>query len=265
MIMADSYDLTSLDPNAFEHLVNMLALNVLGAGHTGFSPGSDGGRDGYFEGEALYPSPTDRWSGNWYIQSKFHKPHLSKDPQKWLLDQIKAELKEFKKPESIRKVPNNWIIATNIDPSGVPDTGCFDSARELIKKSFPQLEHQFHIWGGRKILDLLALNPQIGEYYSHFLTPGHILTELYSQLKDSQAEIKSILRFLILSQFEEQEYTKLEQAGSSADTRPGIHNLFIDLPFRDSEHNFQGLVTEWLVKAASRSHNVDIGYPETDE
>ncbi|MDJ0572511.1 MAG: hypothetical protein QNJ53_26215 [Pleurocapsa sp. MO_192.B19] len=47
--MSDSYDLTKLDPNTFEHLVNLLAMKVLGAGHTGFGPGSDGGRDGYME------------------------------------------------------------------------------------------------------------------------------------------------------------------------------------------------------------------------
>jgi hypothetical protein len=112
--MPESYDLTQLDPNAFEHLVNLLALRVLGLGHTGFSPGSDGGRDGYFEGDAPYPSETDRWSGCWYIQSKFHKPNLSKDPQKWLIDRIKEELKEFQKPDSKRKWPDNWIIATNM-------------------------------------------------------------------------------------------------------------------------------------------------------
>jgi hypothetical protein len=45
--MSDSYELSNLDPSAFEHLVNFLAWRVLEAGHTGFGPGSDGGRDGY--------------------------------------------------------------------------------------------------------------------------------------------------------------------------------------------------------------------------
>ena len=30
-----------------------------------------------FEGEAPYPSETERWNGRWYIQSKFHAPQLS--------------------------------------------------------------------------------------------------------------------------------------------------------------------------------------------
>jgi hypothetical protein len=50
-VIPQTYDLTRFDPDAFEHMVNLLALKVLGAGTTGFGPGADGGRDGYFEGE----------------------------------------------------------------------------------------------------------------------------------------------------------------------------------------------------------------------
>jgi hypothetical protein len=265
--MSDSYELTQLDPNTFEHLVNLLAIRVLGAGSTGFGPGSDGGRDGFFEGEAHYPSETERWSGCWYIQSKFHKPHLSKDPQKWLIEQIKKEIKEFQNPDSRRQWPDNWIIATNIDPSGTPDTGAFDQARQLVKKACPKLDKHFHIWGGRKILDFLVLHPEIGNHYRHFLTPGKILTEIYNQIRDAQAEVKTILRFLVLSQFDEQQHTKLEQAappGSTID-RFGIHDLFIDLPFRSKEHAFEGLVMESLVSTAAKCHRFDEEQPDTDK
>jgi len=72
--------------------VNFLALKTLGLGSSGFGPGADGGRYGYFKGEAPYPSETEHWKGEWYIQSKFHKPHLSKNPQKWLIEQVKQEI-----------------------------------------------------------------------------------------------------------------------------------------------------------------------------
>jgi hypothetical protein len=261
--MSDSYDLTKLDPASFEHLVNLLALRVLGAGQTGFGPGADGGRDGYYEGEAPYPSDTERWSGVWYIQSKFLKPHISRDPQKWLLERIKEELAEFQDPTSKRVWPDNWIIATNIDPSGTPMTGAFDRARSLVSKARPELKDRFHIWGGRKVLDLLVLNPEASEYYQHFLTPGHVLTAIYDQIKDSRASVKAILHYLIAKQFGEQQHTKLEQAGSPADTRPGIHRLFIDLPFRANEFNLQGLVTSYLVWAAAKCHRIDVPHPET--
>src|SRR4051812_30462879 len=130
--MADPFDLTRLSSDSFEHLVNLLALRVLGAGHTTFGPGADGGRDGYFEGEAPYPSEAEHWKGRWYIQSKFHKPNLSTNPQRWLLEQIKGELSAFADTNTRRTWPDNWIIATNIEPSGAAMTGAFDKALKAV-------------------------------------------------------------------------------------------------------------------------------------
>jgi hypothetical protein len=252
--MAHSYDLTKLDESSFEHLANFLALRVLGAGHTGFGPGSDGGRDGFFEGEAPYPSLTDRWSGRWYLQAKFHRPHLSTKPQNWLVDRIKDELAEFAKPDSKRKWPDIWIIVTNIEPSGLPETGSFDQAREVVRNARPQLADRFHIWGGAKILQLLALHPEIADYYAHFLTPGQVLSSLYAQIGDAQASIKSIVRHLIVTQFSEQQYTKLEQAGSTSDTRPGIQRLFTDLPFIHKPSQLTGMAAQFLARTAAQTH-----------
>ncbi len=256
--MNDSYDLTKLGPEAFEHLVNSLAMRVLGAGHTGFGPGADGGRDGYFNGEATYPSQADRWSGVWYIQSKFHKPHLSKDAQKWLINQIDEELKLFSAPNSKRLWPDIWIVVTNIDPSGTPETGSFDKAFDLVKTIRPKLAPRFHIWGGRKILDFLRMYPDVANHYGHFLTPGHIIAEMYAQFKDERVGVESILRYFIVRQFEEQQYTRLEQAGSDTEARPGIHKLFIDLPFRAPEYDIAGFVTGFIGHAAARCHRLDV-------
>ena len=183
--MPQSYDLTQFDEASFEHLANFLALRVLGAGHTSFGPGADGGRDGYFEGEAPYPSSTNRWSGSWYLQAKFHRPHLSQDPQKWLIKKVREEITQFTERSGRRVWPDNWIVITNIDPSAVPETGAFDRARALVSKANPKLKDRFHIWGGRKILDLLVLHPEVAEYYAHFLTPGQVLSRLYEAIGDS--------------------------------------------------------------------------------
>src|SRR5688572_14703793 len=75
-------ELTNLGAATFQHLVNALAIHVLGPGITSFAPGPDGGRDCLFEGEAPYPSVTERWRGRWYIQSKHLSPHVSRDEHK---------------------------------------------------------------------------------------------------------------------------------------------------------------------------------------
>ncbi|RWQ20553.1 hypothetical protein [Mesorhizobium sp.] len=259
-----TFELTRLDGNTFEHLANMLALKVLGSGHTGFGPGPDAGRDGYFEGTADYPSQVENWSGTWYLQSKFHAPHLSTDPQKWLVDQIKTEIKLFSDNNTTRQWPDNWIVITNIDPSGAAQTGSFDRALEAVKKVRPSLAKHFHIWGGRKVLDLLALNPEIADYYAEFITPGAVISEMYKSLLDAKAKTEDVVRYLVVTQLTDQQYTKLEQAGSSADNRPSIQKLFTDLPFV-FEQRRRGLAVRTLAKALAQKQIVDGRMPNVKE
>jgi hypothetical protein len=248
--MVNSYELSRLDPYAFENLVNLLALKVLGAGSSGFGPGADGGRDGIFQGEALYPSSSERWKGMWYIQSKFHSPHLSTDPHKWLIEKVRVEIESFNNSNGDRVWPNNWIIATNIDPSGKPNTGSYDAIVKMVSSAASGVN--FSIWGGAKILGFLGNYPDIARQYAHFITPGQIIAQLYSNLLDQSASLETVIRYLIATQFSEQIYTKLDQAGSSADTRPGVHHLFIDLPFSVEGKELEGMALDHLCRAAAQ-------------
>lgn len=256
--MSASYDLTKLGPKAFEHLVNFLVLKTLGAGSTGFGPGADGGRDGYFEGTAPYPSEKDNWSGIWYIQSKYHAPHLTKNPQEWLIEQVKLEIDAFSSKS--REVPDNFILATNIDPSGVAKNGSFDKANKLVKGLAARAGKKinFHIWGGSKIIALLAHHKEASEYYAHFLTPGHVISLMYDHLRDLSADVQTIINYLVINQFGEHQYMKLDQAGSSSDNRPGIHDLFIDLPFLVEKSNDSGHLLASLVATASQCHRYSL-------
>jgi len=249
--MSNSYDLTQLDSHSFEHMVNSLALTVLGKGVTGLAQGADGGRDGLLTGEAPYPTDSDRWSGTWYIQSKFHKPHLSRDPQKWLISEIKTEISEFIE-HSGRVIPDIWIIATNIEPSGTSSTGAYDTIKEAVEEAFGD-DIKFDIWGGRKILDFLAQDPQVAIQFGHFLTPGHVLSAMYHQVGDSSAQIEPIINHLIIDQFNDQIYTKLEQAGGTG-PKPKIHELFVDLPAQPKEIEDKVRILETLVYTSSNVH-----------
>lgn len=255
-----NYDLARLDPQSFQQLVNMLALRVLGAGTSSFSPGPDGGRDGWFHGAAPYPSAAEQWEGTWYIQSKFHRLKASSDEQKWLVREVKGEIEAFNRADSGRSWPDIWIVASNVDPSAVPDVGTFDTLRELVKTAYPPLADRFHIWGGTKILALLAEYPDIASYYGGLITSGQVLTGMYKSLLESNADLESIIREFTVTGLGNYQYTKLDQAGSSSDTRPGIHEMYTDLPY-ENEHDINAMVAEDLALSSALDHSQTVAAP----
>ena len=70
------YPLHNLNEDDFENLINLLCREVLGTGVISFSKGSDGGKDGKFNGTANnYPDKQHPWMGKFIIQTK----HTSKE------------------------------------------------------------------------------------------------------------------------------------------------------------------------------------------
>jgi hypothetical protein len=251
--MSAVYSLGEMDPHSFEHLANALAFQELGAGLSTFSPGSDGGRDGLFEGTAPFPSATDHWTGTWYIQSKHHAVHLSTDSQKWLLDQIRSEVTLFQKNPG-RHWPDNWIIVSNVDPSGVPATGCYDAAKKLIEAANPTLANRFAIWGGAQVIRLLDKHTDVRDRYLHLMTPGHVVAELLSLLRVDHPNIEAVTRALVISPFLDNKNTTLDQAGSHQDEKPGMHEVFSELPYSTLNQDFTGEVLVSLRSAAAEVH-----------
>lgn len=251
--MTTSYDLTQLDSHSFEHMVNFLAMKKLGNGITGFAAGPDGGRDGYLKGKAPYPTTEECWEGIWYIQSKYHKPNLSTDSQKWLIREVVKEIKSYSH-SSQRIIPDIWIIATNIEPSGQSQTGAYDKIISLVKKYAPKIK--VDIWGGRKILDFLMEYPMAAQAYGHFLTPGHIISALYKNLEKEDGKRKSLIEHFMVSQFKDLSYTKLEQAGSNNDHKPKIHELFRDLPIIANSYESECFILQSLVSSSSNVQKI---------
>lgn len=245
-------NLTELGAATFQHLVNELALRVLGPGLTLFGEGPDGGRDAYFRGSAPYPSLVENWSGVWYVQSKYHSFSHSDDEQKWLLSRIESELKEFSKSKTKRVWPDIWIIATNVNPSAVSETGTFDQAVSLVKSYRPELVNRFHIWGRAKLLAFLGEHTTVAERYGHFLTPGQVLSEIHRKLEENTASPDTILRYLTAVELDGQQYAALDQARGNPG-RPGVHDIFVDLPFRTDAGPSRACICEAIALASARN------------
>ncbi len=225
-----------MDPTGFEHLATTLAMAVLGPGITLLGPGSDGGRDAVFEGAAPYPSTAESWSGLWYVQSKHHRVGLSKDHNKWLLAEIKNELREFSTNRR-RRWPDVWIVVSNIDPGGAPETGCFDAARAFVEQARPSLKDRFHIWGGKKVDSLLAIYPEVARAYAHLISPGIVLSELRDALREAHISADDVIEHMAHRALDNQRYARLEQVGSASPRRLELQEIVVDVPCRMKARN----------------------------
>ena len=80
------------------------------------------------------------------------------------------------------------------------------------------------------------------------------MKKLYDSLNDTSAELSEIIRFLTVTEMTDQQYTKLEQAGSTTDNRPGIQLLFTDLSFRSANEELPQYAAATLVKTMAQNH-----------
>ncbi|MDR3494634.1 MAG: hypothetical protein P4L82_08525 [Ancalomicrobiaceae bacterium] len=124
----------------------------------------------------------------------------------------------------------------------------------LVEELSPSLAKRFHIWGGCKILDLLIQFEGVATHYLHYLTPGVILAAIMRATSDKYLNRTELIRYLVTRRFYDQQYTKLEQAGASADSRPSIQELFTEIPYELSKDGFRGRVTYTLAKSVALNH-----------
>src|SRR5688572_30710836 len=99
---------------------------------------------------------------------------------------------------------------------------------------------------GKKILALLSTHIDVADQFRHLLSPGHVLAALYDELADARASIKEVTRYFVVTQFGDHQFTKLDQANSSSDVRPRVHDLFIDLPYQISDTIERGAILSSL-------------------
>ena len=125
-------------------------------------------------------------------------------------------------------------------------------------KARPELTNHFHIWGGDKLIDFLNQYRDVSDAYFDAISAGHVLSTIYKHLGEQSAQVQQLLRVLIVTQFHEHQCTKLEQAGSTADTRPGIHRLFADIPFLAPLYKYSAMAATELSKTLAAAHNIDV-------
>lgn len=232
------YDFFRLNPNDFEHLVQALARKIFGLAMITFGEGRDGGREASFEGSYSLPLQTDiSWEGYWIIQAKFKsKAEKDTDHFTWVKRQFEKEMKKFQKKEKDTKVPNNYLLFTNVALSGVEDVGGRDKI-EKLKKRFCKLIPNIMIYGCDDLRTLLDNNRDVAAAYASFILPGDILKELLemlTRLKEKEfnknnRDYYNIIKRFLHKEFRENLYPKLEQSGEKTERLIKLEQVFIDL------------------------------------
>jgi len=164
------------------------------------------------------------------------------------LNEVKKEIEKFTTGNRLKR-PDNWIIATNIDLSGAIDNGAYDKIKKLVNEFDENIN--IDIWGGMKIISFINTNIDIARAYGHFLTPGHVISKLYENLEKTNKSIQNYINHIIYRQFEELNYTKLDQAGATGDQRQKIYHLFRDLPISNNTLNDDSFIMDCLISASS--------------
>src|SRR4051794_20671855 len=132
--MAD-YNLNALSERDFEHLVQALALSTIGSAVTPFGDGPDGAREATYLGPHRPDTAGSVWNGYLVLQAK-HQRRPTNDTKStdWLLRELAREVAKFADAERGLRIPDYYIVATNLVLSPVHDTGGKDRVFAALKE-----------------------------------------------------------------------------------------------------------------------------------
>ncbi len=229
------YKFEALSSRSFEQVVQSLALAVLTPGTTPFGDGPDGGREATFDGPTNYVTTGEAWSGYGVIQAKFLQRPLGTTPDgRWALLELRKELRKYSHTDSKRRLPQNYIYATNATSSGVGRVGTKDQVFALLAQ-FAQQNNLagFDVWDYDKLRALLDGQPDIRTTYDAWLTPGDVLAAVIARLPGFRPDFHTFMTKLLAREVLDNQYARLEQAGHNADAPVPLASVFVDLPFAD--------------------------------
>ena len=237
------YDLSRLSTRSFEHLVQALAVKVIGPDVTVFGDGPDGGREATFDGKRPYPFADDGWDGYGVIQAKFlQRPKNPKDDGQWAIDQLRSELQKYVQPESTLRKPEYFIFATNVVLTPVKDHGSKDRVKSILNEYKERLSlTDYEIWDYDQIRAFLDDNSEIRQTYAAWITTGDVLAEIVKWLQPQASDFEDTIANFLQKELLSDEYVNLEQAGHDASERIPLARVFVDLHTRDAAGGVQDI------------------------
>ena len=229
------YDLSRLSSRSFEHLIQSLAIRLLGPGIVVFGDGPDGGREATFERKVPFPTPDDGWDGYGVVQAKYRqRPGNTQQDGNWAVKQLKGEIQKYMDPGSNRRKPDYFIYATNVVLTPVSEKGSKDRVIAVLEDFKKQSSlKDYAVWDYDQIRGFLDADKDVREANEFFITPGDVLSRILRQLAPTSTDRYPLFVEFLEKELLSDEFVNLEQAGHDVEERIPLATVFVDLPTHD--------------------------------
>lgn len=231
-----SYRFDNFSSQSFERLSQSLCIPLLGKGVVVFGSGPDGAREATFEGEVDFPSPVDRWNGYIVVQAKCReKPKGGIQDARWLAGQIEKDLKKFADIDRNLRTPEYYLIFTNVDLSGVADTGGKAVVENVLSFYAESIGLKaYHVIAAEELCGILDNNPAIRTTYATWITPSDILSSVLKQLQ--RPNLLSLLPLALSRDIRNERDARLRDAGQETNKAIYLDQVFVDLPIESIDN-----------------------------
>lgn len=223
------YDFSKMDSNSFEEMIRSLNEGIFGIKCEQYGAGPDGQREFVFEGN-IKDREGNVFQGRTIGQAKYKYSTTKADDYNWLANEIAGELKRFREKEK-EYIPDNYVFYTNIVLTPMKDTGVKDKINAYVKAHNDIIKH-FYVRGYDEICAMLDNNRDVATSYAAHILPGDVLMHVLEEWK--QNDLEWLKRYLS-REFEEEMYTRMEQAGSATEKKISIEKICIDINVLDRE------------------------------
>lgn len=223
------YDFSKMDSNSFEEMIRSLNEGIFGIKCEQYGAGPDGQREFVFEGN-IKDREGNVFQGRTIGQAKYKYSTTKTDDYNWLVNEIDGELKRFREKEK-EYIPDNYLFYTNIVLTPMKDTGVKDKINAYVKAHNDIIKH-FYVRGYDEICAMLDNNRDVATSYAAHILPGDVLAQVLDEQKQNGQEW---LKRYLSREFEEEMYTRMEQAGSATEKKISIEKVCIDINVLDRE------------------------------
>lgn len=251
------YDFNKMDADSFELMVRSLNEKIFGVKCEQFGLGPDGQREFSFDG-TLEDMAGVTYEGRTIGQVKYKYPTTSEDDYQWLKKEIEGELERFRKKEA-EYIPDNYLFYTNVVLTPAKDTGVKDKINKFVKDNNDIIPH-FYVRGYDEVCALLDNNRDVAVCYSSHILPGDVLMQFLAGYGHEENSADIWKRY-VEKEFEEEQHTRMEQAGSVTEKKISIERVCVDIDVVDREEDETVKFAEKVLTLGNRV----LGYRKSEE